>query len=181
MLLRPGSSILRGMHTRHALLVVLLVLTTLGASPAWAGATPDHGDVAGSFVSTIPCIPTAWDASTGHTTCVGSSTWTGSLTGVSTYTVEADVDPVTGAGSGTIVETFTGRDTSGRVGTLHFSESFSLWATGIPDVGAMAITARVDGAGGDFAGTRGTIRFFGTNTLACNAGGYEGRLTRWGR
>ena len=164
------------MSIRRILSAVTVIAAVFCGAVPQASAAQAAEDVTGSFLSAVPCIPTAYDSATGHTTCTGGSAWTGTLTGATTYDVDADVDPVTGGGTGTITETFTGQDTEGRVGTLHFTERFTLVPAGVPTAAAMTIAARIDGATGDFTGAQGGIDFFGTNTLVGNTGGYDGRL-----
>src|SRR5204862_2859779 len=61
--------------------------------------------------------------------CSGTSDWTGTWTGSTTWTLTGDIS-LTAGGSGRIDEVFTGHAADGRAGTLTFVEHFTLDATG---------------------------------------------------
>jgi hypothetical protein len=146
------------------------------APPALASNT--RGEVvAGQWGGAVPCVPTSADPTTGETTCLGSTTWIGGLTGQTHYVFTGTLDLTTGAGSGKIDETFIGRDADGRTGTLRFTETIASKPTGLPATGSVVIDAKVVEATGDFAGTRGELVFEGTvNAVAGDLGTYSGTL-----
>ena len=114
--------------------VALLALFT----PPASANSRDEG-VRGRWVGLVPCVITSFDPGTGHTTCTGSTSWVGTWTGVTNYTIDGTFDPLTGAAAATVDETFVGRDDQGRVGTLRFTEKLVSTPTGVPGTGAMHI------------------------------------------
>src|SRR5215217_2631113 len=65
--------------------------------------------------------------------CSGTSDWTGTWTGSTTWTLTGDVS-LTAGGSGGIHEVFRGRAPDGRKGKLTFVEHFALDAAGHIDI-----------------------------------------------
>src|SRR4051812_49576144 len=61
--------------------------------------------------------------------CTGTSDWTGTWNGSTTWTLRGDISLTTG-GSGRIREVFRGRARDGRNGKLTFVERFTLDASG---------------------------------------------------
>lgn len=156
-------------HKGHAVRAAgLLGLLLLVAQPAPAQAAPQERLV-GRWVGAVPCVPTAIPSVTGSTTCAGSTTWIGGLTGQTHYTYRGTVDLVTGAGRGSIDETFVGRDQAGRVGTLRFAETVVALPTGIPDTGSVSIDAVLVDGTGDFAGAAGRLSFNGLINVIAGA------------
>jgi hypothetical protein len=128
--------------------------------------------VSGNWMSIVNCAFTSYDPLTGHMTCVGSTLWTGGLTGVTRYDVTGTYDVLTGNSQGTLHEIFRGHDTAGRRGTITFDEQYVL------DGAASKIhidAAAVAGTGG-FAGARGRMTFDGTDNPATGFGTYVGTL-----
>lgn len=162
--------------TRRLAAVAVLVGLTLMATQAFASG-PRREVVTGHWGGAVPCVPTSADPTTGATTCLGSTTWIGGLTGQTHYVFTGTLDLTTGAGSGTIDETFLGRDAHGRTGTLRFAETIVSKPTGLPATGSVLIDAKVVQATGDFTGTRGELVFKGTvNAVAGDLGTYSGTL-----
>lgn len=150
---------------------VAVALLALLAPPASAKSQDEP--VTGRWVGLVPCVITSIDLATGHTTCTGSTTWAGTWTGVTHYTLDGTYDPVTGAAEATLDETFVGRDDHGRIGTLRFAETLVGTPTGIPDTNTVHIDARIIDGTGDFTGARGDVVFDGITSLA----GAEGTFT----
>ncbi len=152
--------------------VALLALLALPAS-----AKSRYEPVNGRWVGAVPCVMTSLDPATGHTTCTGSTTWVGTWTGVTHYTLDGTYDPVTGAAEATLDETFVGRDEHGRIGTMRFAERLIGTPTGIPDTNTIRIDADIiDGTGG-FTGARGHVVFDGITNLAGGEGTFTGNWT----
>lgn len=159
--------------------VIVMACSLLATTTAVARADPERAApnwVTGTYVSAVPCVPTRIDLRSDHVTCKGASTWFGTLTGETVYDVDGHADPVSGGGTGTISETFYGRSTDGRLGTLHFTETFTLVPTGFPTTATLTLAAVVDDATEGFAGAHGKIDFYGTNNAVNGAGGYYGWL-----
>ena len=78
--------------------------------------------------------------------CTGTSDWTGTWKGSTTWRLTGDVSLTTG-GSGRIDEVFKGRARDGRRGSLTFVEHFTLDAAGTID-----ITGRIVKSSGRLAG-----------------------------
>jgi hypothetical protein len=75
------------------------------------------------------------------------------------------------AGAGTIDETFIGRDSGGRTGTISFTERYVLDPSG-----RLVINAKVIGGTGDFQRGAGIVNFTGTEVGAVTGNGtYVGR------
>jgi len=162
--------------TRRLAVTALLSCLAGTAPPALAG-NPRGEIVSGQWGGAVPCVPTSADPTTGATTCLGSTTWVGGLTGQTHYVFTGTLDLTTGAGSGEIDETFIGRDADGRVGTLRFTETIVSKPSGLPATGSVVIDAQVVAATGAFGGARGELRFEGTvNVVAGDFGTYSGTL-----
>jgi hypothetical protein len=102
--------------------------------------------------------------------CSGTSDWTGTWTGSTTWTLTGDVSLTTG-GSGRIREVFHGRSPHGRKGKLTFLEHFTLDAAGHID-----IKGKIVKSSGALAGSRGRARWIGTaNADGSGSGTYSGR------
>ena len=156
---------------------VAAALLALLASPASANSRDEA--VNGQFVGLVPCVVTTTESVTSdHTTCVGSTTWVGTWTGVTHYTVYGTYDLFTAAADMTIDETFVGRDDQGRIGTLCFAETLVGTPTGIPNTGNIHIEARIVDATGDFAGASGHAVFDGVMSGAAGGGGAFSGLWR---
>jgi hypothetical protein len=156
----------------------LSVVTALTLAPS-ADSTPQlpakqrpltrvHGawtDPAGSCVSHLTVDP-----ATGVFTCTGTTAWTGTWVGSTTWTLTAHRDPASGVLTGRIREVFKGR-AGRRHGTLTFVEQLTQDATG-KEVSRGRI---VRGSGG-LAGSRGDVRFIGqSNRDGSGSGTYSGR------
>ena len=165
-------------HTKHRMMTIALAVSvSLSMAPSALAARGGSERLTGDWGGAVPCVPTAVDTSSNQVSCVGSTTWAGSLTGQTHYTFDGTTDLVTGAGEGTIDETFVGWDEQGRVGTLRFSETIASVPSGIPNTGYVRIEARVvDGSGG-FEGARGRLVFVGTVSTVGAIGTYSGRIS----
>lgn len=162
---------------RRLLALFALIATASCAIPAALADSGGQQDtVTGSFVSPLPCIPTSANPARNQIDCAGSSTWLGSLSGVTLYRATTTYDLISGAGTGTIAETFDGRSADGRSGTLTFAETVTSTPTGVPDTGTLYLVADVVGGSGGFARARGSILFVGTVNGAQTSGGYHGWL-----
>jgi hypothetical protein len=153
---------------RLALLVVALVLAA-PASPVHA-ARPEA--VHGTWQTLVPAAltsfhPSTADPTTGTFTAIGSTAWSGTWTGVTTYTMSGTIDLITNESSGILDETFTGRQ-----GTLSLHEHFTLDAAG-----HLRITCRIVHGTGDYAGSRGRVVFDGQMIgVVSGSGTYSGQL-----
>jgi hypothetical protein len=115
--------------------------------------------------------PSATDPTTGSYEGVGSTLWQGTWTGLTHYAIQGTANLVTGAGSGSLTETFVGRSSDGRRGTIRLGETYVLDAAG-----HLRIRARVTDATGQFIGGRGSMTFDGTMVgIATGSGTYRGR------
>jgi hypothetical protein len=140
-------------------------------------ASAHHGNrstVAGDWTNPVgACVGhiTNVDPATGDLLgCSGTSDWTGTWSGSTTWTLTGDIS-LTAGGSGRIDEVFSGHAADGRVGTLTFVEHFTLDATGHID-----IKGKIVKASGEFAGSRGHAHWIGTaNADGSGAGTYSGR------
>lgn len=169
----------RRVRTRAMILGAVSITATLLTAPA--GATAATADVSqgppvvvrGAWTDPDPMTvvsaqPLGADL---LLTATGSSTWSGALTGTTTYTVSVLVDPG-GHAVGTIDETFVGTVDGIGTGRLHFTEA----ATQGPD-GELRITAIATGGDGDLGGVTGAIRFVGsTDPSGVGGGHYAGTL-----
>jgi hypothetical protein len=157
---------------------VLVVPTSLAAASGTPSGNPHN--VAGTWQEVVPVLTTAYaptsptDPTTGTFDGVGSSLWRGTWNGVTHYTATGTANLVTGAGSGTLDETFVGRSADGGTGTLTFAETFT-----ITDTGAITINARIVKGTQDFIGSKGQVMFTGTQLGAVSGGGsYSGVWVR---
>jgi hypothetical protein len=158
---------MRNKSLRSAL-VVAATLALAAPSAEAARRVP----VEGHWQQLVNCGLTSYDPFTKEFSCVGSSLWTGGLTGVTDYVASGSVHALTGDAEGTIRETFRGRDDLGHRGTIAFTETFTL------DGGASRIhidAAAIDGTQG-FAGVRGQLQFDGFDNAATGFGPFTGFL-----
>ena len=108
--------------------------------------------------------------------CTGTSDWTGTWKGSTTWTLTGDVS-LTAGGSGSIREVFIGRAHDGRKGTLTFVEHFTLDAAGNID-----IKGKIVKSAGRLAGSHGHARWIGTaNADGSGTGSYSGRWHEGGQ
>jgi hypothetical protein len=156
-----------------------LAAVTLGASVALALPGPAR---AAPFVATTPvtgawanefCLFTNYDASNGAGECTASSQWTGTWNGVTVARYTGTLDAVTGEGKGAIDETFAGRASDGRTGTLHFQGTVELSGA---DHSLHIVETMIDSTG-DFAGSAGTVTFDGISVGGAGIGGIRGQWT----
>jgi hypothetical protein len=170
-------SLVGRLDSRRSRATAVAVVTSLVAVVAPA-ASADHrphlsklkGDwsnpVGACVAHIIEVDPTTGDL----LSCSGTSDWTGTWKGSTTWTLTGDVSLTTG-GSGRIDEVFTGRARDGRKGKLTFVEHFTLDATGHID-----IKGRIVKSSGRLAGSYGHARWVGTaNADGSGAGTYSGR------
>src|SRR3954468_21215691 len=140
--------------------LLLLVL----AAPAASG----HGhQVRGTWTNPVgACVQhiVEFDPATGDITCTGTSEWTGTWSGSTTWTFTGKLDPATCAGSGDIDEVFTGH--AGRKhGKLTFHEHMTLDAAGNIDIRGKIVTGS-----GQLAGSSGRARWVGTSSAVDGSG-----------
>jgi hypothetical protein len=83
------------------------------------------------------------------------------------------LDAVTGDGNGTIDETFVGRASDGRSGTLNFQGTVEI--TGA-DHSLHILETMIDSTG-DFAGSTGSVAFDGIILGGAGIGGIRGQWT----
>jgi hypothetical protein len=159
-------------------LVTILVLLGASALPGRADAAAGPAGittstVGGSWAQVVNCVFTRYEPSTGDFSCVGSSTWEGSWTGVTHYDVIGRYDAATGGMRGTLDETFIGAYVPDKSrGTLHFSERFVIdGATSV-----LHIDTDIVGGDGDptFRCSGGRLTFDGIAPGATGFGGYQG-------
>lgn len=162
------------MTSTRVQITAAIAIALLAVLAPRASATSDR-DVEGRWVGLVPCVPTTPESvTTNHVTCTGSTTWAGTWTGVTSYTIDGTFDAFTGAADATVDETFVGRDDQGRVGTLRFAEHLVGTPTGIPDTQVLHIDACIIDATGDFAGASGRVSFDGVANLAGGTGTFDG-------
>lgn len=161
-------------------LVLAAVVSVVGAlaavvAPAAAAHHRQHlSKVKGSWSNPVgACVAhiIKADPTTGDLlSCSGTSDWTGTWTGSTTWTLTGDVSLTTG-GSGRIREVFRGHGPHGRKGKLTFVEHFMLDAAGRID-----IKGKIVRSSGGLAGSRGHARWVGTTKAdGSGSGTYSGR------
>jgi hypothetical protein len=164
-----------GLARRLRLVTTFFATTTLLLGPTAAHATSVQ--VHGSWQQLVNCALTSYDPVTKAFSCVGSTAWHGTWTGVTRYTVSGTADLVSGDASGTIRETFYGRADDGTRGRLDFLDQFQLdGATSRFHLDADIVRGR-----GGFQGSRGHATFDGTDNLATGSGTYAGWWKHPGR
>jgi hypothetical protein len=146
------------------------LLATCSASGATKRATP----LRGTWQQIINCLPTSYNPLNEQVHCVGSSSWSGTWTGTTSYTFDGTANLLTGDSSGTVHEVFTGKASDGTTGTLTFVETERV----IGATSKIHIEATIVGASGGFAGSTGTAAFDGTDTLLTGSGSYAGTWFR---
>jgi hypothetical protein len=161
----------RGRATAVAILTLFIALV----APATSADRRHHlsklkgewSNPAGACVAHIIKV----DPTTGDLlSCSGTSDWTGTWKGSTTWTLTGDVS-LTAGGSGRIDEVFKGRARDGRKGRLTFVEHFTLDAAGNID-----ITGKIVKSSGRLAGSHGHARWIGTaNADGSGTGTYSGR------
>ncbi|MEA2273073.1 MAG: hypothetical protein QOI98_1781 [Solirubrobacteraceae bacterium] len=149
-------------------LTVAAVLAFVVPTTAAARTVP----VEGRWQQLVNCAITSYNPFTKEFSCIGSSLWTGALTGVTDYVATGTFHALSGDAAGTIRETFRGRDDLGHRGTIAFTETFTL------DGGASLIHIDATALGGTrgFAGVRGRLQFDGFDNVATGFGPYTGFL-----
>jgi hypothetical protein len=162
-------------RARLGLLVLALVATTiLGAAPAVAGGHhrfhKAHGrwtNPVGSCVDHLQLIGTGGDFR-----CTGTSHWTGTFAGDTTWRVRGHQDPATMDIAGRIRERFVGESRRGDHGRLRFVEHFTQSAAG-----HIVIHGHVVAARRGLKGTRARITWSGSSSAATGEGSgrYHGR------
>jgi hypothetical protein len=169
-------SLLRRVVVRrcHATAIAIVTLFVVVATSAASAAHRDHlsklkgewSNPVGACVGHIIKV----DPTTGDLlSCSGTSDWTGTWKGSTTWTLTGDVSLTTG-GSGRIDEVFTGRARDGRKGKLTFVEHFTLTAAGHID-----IKGRIVKSFGGLLGSHGHARWIGTaNADGSGTGTYSG-------
>lgn len=138
------------------------LVLVLGVSSAPAE-TPAQAQT-GAWVTNFPCTLVDYDISTNEYVCVGSNDWTGTLNGVTYFTMVGKLNPVTLDAKGTIDERFVGTARA-SYGTLHLTEEFTSRGGSIH-----IITKSIEGTGmlKSFADN---LTFSGAWTLVSGGGG----------
>jgi len=166
--IRPRSI---AMPSRILITVVALVAALGGlAPPSEAAKGLGTSSVVGNWTQLVNCAITSYNPLTKQATCVGSSMWTGTWTGLTHYVFQGTLDLITGDAQGTLSETFSGTSSSGGTGTLQFQESLTL----VGATSTLHIDATLTSGTGDFSGARGSVAFDGTDNLATGFGTYAG-------
>ena len=129
--------------------------------------------VAGRWVNG-GCALTSYDLVTGEFSCVGTTDWVGTWTGVTTYTVHAVLDLDTGDSWGSVDETFIGIAADGTAGTLHFDETFTIDGSTLE----INLEFRIIEGTGEFEGSRGSGTFDGIIGGTSGLGSYSGHWVR---
>ena len=159
---------------RRLLTAFLTLCVALVGPAAWASHRDHRAKLKGRWTNPVgACVAHILkaDPATGDVLgCTGTSAWTGTWTGSTTWRLTGDVS-LTAGGSGRIDEVFKGRARDGRRGTLTFVEHFTLDAAGNID-----ITGRIVKSSGRLAGSRGRARWIGTTSAdGSGSGTYSGR------
>jgi len=154
-----NSLIVRTMTRLLCTTAIALAALLLNLAPA---AAQSASPVVGTWQTIVPATitsyqPSASDPTTGTYQGMGSTLWQGTWSGVTYYAIQGTANLVNGAGSGTLRETFVGRSSSGRTGTITFAETYVLDSGGHAE-----IRARVVDATGQFTGDHGSVTFVGT-------------------
>jgi hypothetical protein len=165
--------------TRRFAAFIAFLLAGSGLCAAAPARASSSKYLAGQWQTIVPVLvtnymPSASTVTTGTYSGVGSTSWRGDFTGVTEYTIQGTVDLVTGAGKGTLQETFAGRSADGAVGTLVFKETYIVNESSI-----ISIRARIVKGAGDFAGAHGWMRFEGQlQSVVAGHGIFWGRWVR---
>jgi hypothetical protein len=152
------------------LATVALLLVTCGASQASVRSTA----LSGTWFQLINCLPTSFDPLTDQIHCIGSSSWSGTWTGTTTYTMDGKYNVLTGDSTGVIHEVFTGKASDGTSGKLTFTEQLKI----VGATSKLHINATIVGASGGFAGSTGKATFDGTDVVLVGSGTYAGTWAR---
>ena len=167
----------RALTAALALLTVfaLAVAPSVASAPRLAHAAKQRplARVHGTWTDPVgACVAhyTSIDAANGNFTCTGTSVFTGTWVGSTTWTFTAHIDPPTGMITGTTREIFTGRARQ-RHGTLTLVEKVKLDASG-----KQVDSAHIVRGTGGLAGSTGHARFVGqSNPDGSATGTYSGR------
>lgn len=166
------------LHRRISLALGLLCATML-AAPSAAAAPPVPAAVAvavsGTWVGSDPITITGVSQRGSLVVLhfAGTTTWSGTLNGSTTYTGAAVVHPDTHLLLAPVVETFTGQVEGVGSGTLQLSELLKQDTR----TGAVTVTAHVTGGTADLTDLRGTLHFIGVSDAnGIGAGTYTGQL-----
>jgi parallel beta-helix repeat protein len=164
--------------TRLSLAVVLalaaVALAALSGAAAASAGPPHTSEVRGTWSDPVgACVAhiISFDASTGDFVCTGTSKWTGTWSGSTTWTLTGNQDPATGAVSGRIDEVFTGHAADGTTGTLVFAEHITIDPAGNTDIRGSIVHSS-----GGLTHSLGHARWIGTsNPDGSGSGSYFGQ------
>jgi len=110
-------------------------------------------------------------------TFAGQTSWSGDLTGSTTYTGRGRINNRSGDLVASVRETFRGSVKGIGAGTLEFSELLQQDGA----TGAVTVVGHVTGGTGALAGVRGTLHFSGSSDATGFGGGsFRGELTNTG-
>jgi hypothetical protein len=120
--------------------------------------------------------PSQETPTTGTFDCTSGTLWDGGWTGHTTYSVHGKINFLTGDSSGTLEETFYGVYTGDQShGTLTFVERYRIDGA----TNSLHIDLKITGGTEDWAGSRGTATFDGTQVLGLvGHGGYTATWIR---
>jgi hypothetical protein len=153
-----------GKVLRRSAVILLAYALALGiTAPSAAAATPVQAQ-SGAWVTNFPCTLVDYDMSSNEFVCVGSNDWTGTLTGITYFTMVGRLNPVTLEAEGRIEERFVGAG-GAKYGTLRLLESFTAREGRI-----RAVTESVEGTG-MLKGFAEKMTFNGAWTLVSGGGG----------
>jgi hypothetical protein len=152
-----------------ALGAVALAMPAQSATPKRTG-TGVHGawsDPVGACLAHV----VSFDPATGALTCTGTSDWTGTWAGSTTWTLTGRQDPVSGTVTGRIDEVFKGRARRAGRGTLTFVEQLTIDPTGNTDIRGHIVRGSAA-----LAGSRGHAHWTGhSNADGSGSGTYSGQ------
>ena len=153
-------------------LVCTAVVAASTATGALAAAAQAAAPVAltGTWQSIVNCVPLAYNVLTGQIHCIGSTEWSGTWTGITSYAMDGNYNLITGAATGTIHEVFNGTGAGGRRGTMTFTEKLTIAA----NTGAFRVDATLLSGTGGFTGSTGSATFIGTSNAVASSGTYSG-------
>ena len=163
---------------RFRLLMGLVVPIAVAAALPAAAATHPSTSASGKWYNAGPCTPVAAVPTPGHplhadVSCIGSSVWTGTLAGLTDFTMTGHVNLVTDNTDGTVAEVFAGR-MGGKTGAMTFHELVHVDG----QTHKLYIVAHKVSGSGAFKDAKVDLVFVGTITPATNGfGRYSGTFS----
>jgi hypothetical protein len=155
-------------------MVAAAVLASLPPVAAHAAGHQHTTGVHGTWSDPVgACVAhiVSFDPATGDLTCTGTSAWTGTWAGSTTWTLTGRQDPVSGTITGRINEVFKGRARHAGRGTLTFVEQITIGAAGNTDIRGHIVRGSAA-----LAGARGHAHWTGhSNADGSGSGTYSGQ------